>query len=495
MNVKDKIDYDLRTSLLIIVLVVTTAAPVVLYLYSIVTALMNPYRIGYEGYVMYMSSDWSAMFSPLIEPPYVVTIYPPIYMIVVGTVDLLFEDIVFSSRIVSILSGIVAATTVWKIVDVYSDKANRWIPVVVSLLFLTHPYIIRRSVIARPDMLATAFIGIALYIYLSREGYIQLFGVGIFIILALFTKQNFVALPIALFLGYIFDYDWKRSIGWTTSVIVVGLSILFILDFGTQGRAFEQLVLVNSSLEYSVSSFLMRTLDGFKIHIILLSLALVSVLKEYDRIPNVIIIYAVSSFIPLIFLGKSGSSDNMFLEQILILSIVSGIFLSDVIPSLSDFLSRRKKSTLQIILVILIISQLGLYIQGPTTFRQGAPEAENAIQDVEGPILSEDMVLSVKHDSDSIYQSFIYAQLVEVGYLDEPPLTNEIRDREYERVILYSNICSSGSYSLQNRWTSDQVDAIRNNYQLVEVAGNYWIYEPKSGEQNSETCVSSSESS
>lgn len=478
MNLEYRNNYDPRLTVTILILSVAILSGVLVFALSAIPSLTGNNRIAYEGYVMYMSSDWSAMFTPIKEKPYVVTIYPPIYMIIVGVINSIVDNVIFSSRIVSFLSGLLTAVIIWKTINISSTSENRWIPVVFSLLFLAHPVIIKRSLISRPDMLALLFTSIALYIYISRNGYTQLIGVGGFVLLALFTKQSFIALPLAIFLAYIIDYGWKKGVGWATAVPVLGILILLLISLATQGRGYEQLVSINSALGYSIYQMVNISLRAFQTHVILLSLFLLSVVIKSNRIPNVVLIYSVTSFIPLLLSGKDGSGGTLYLEQILVFSILGGILLQNIVPKLSNLMysdSNNKNRWIQIMMIILIISQFGLYIGLPVTETAGATEVESAIQNVEEPILSENMVLAVKNDEVVMYQSFIYAQLVEHGYLDESPVTDRISNKAYTMIILSTDVNEGSSSS---RWTPTQLDAIRGNYELTEQHGVYNIYEP-----------------
>lgn len=478
MSIQNKINYNTRVQILLFVLSATIIAATSLFILSAILSLINDYRLGYEGYVMYMAADWSTMFTPIEEPPYVVTIYPPLYMIIVGALNSIVNDIILSARIVSILSGLVTAVFVWKIINFCSDNENNWISIVFALLFIANPVIIGSSVRSRPDILAVLFTSIALYVYISREGYIQLIGVGGFVLFTLFTKQSFVALPIAITLAYVFDYDWKLAVKWAIAVLFSGLSILLLLSFVTQGTAFEHLVTVNSVLGYSILKLGYNSLRAFQLYTILLALALLSILVKFDKIPNVLLIYAVTTFIPLLSLGKDGSALNLVMEQILALSIIGGLLLSYIVPRLSDLIcisNENKHKWIQFLMIILIISQFGMYIAPPTTAIPGSAEVENTVQGTEGPILSENMVLSVKNDNVIMYQSFIYAQLVEHKYLNESPVTSQISNTEYNMIILSANVNESSSTT---QWTPAQFDAIRSNYKLTEQYGIYYIYEP-----------------
>ena len=458
-----------------------------LYLYPVLVSLTNYYKFGYEGFVMQMASNWSAMFTPLSEPPYVVTIYPPVYMLLVGVVDEIVGNVILSSRVVSIAGGLAVAVTVGTIIKRQTDVSHYWVAGLFALLLLTNPYVRKWTVQARPDVPALAIAAVVMYWYLTRTRARQLVGVGILTVLLLYTKQSFVAVPIAVTLAIWVDYDIKTAVTWAASVILTGVVVMAGLVLLTEGRAWEHLVVANGVLDYSVTRIVRHRqilLRGMQSQIVLIALALVGALGFRDELPPLLYLYLGAAVLPIAFIGKAGSATNYFLEIALAMALVSGVLVAPRLPAVREFVTDRGSAGIvPLLFVVLLLGQFGLYYSAPTTYKPGAPEATAAVEG-QGPILSGDMVLSVRTDPTNTYQPFIYAQLVEEGYLESAPLVNRIRHRHYERIVLLADICDSDSRSIQNRWTDAQVEAIRENYRPVDRYGSYWIYAPSDASES-----------
>ncbi|ALG82888.1 hypothetical protein [Halanaeroarchaeum sulfurireducens] len=428
---------------------------------------------------MYYAKNWELMYDPISSSPYLVTNYPPIYPVIAGTLNRIFDNIFFSSRLLSITSAISIAGLISSIV--YKESANDSIiiGIISGLLFLFSSITSEWGMYARVDILGVCFGVSAIFWYLTQRGRSQLIGAALFSLLALFTKQSLFAAPAAIFLAMIFEKEFKRAIRFAVGLGTVGLSLLAGLTYVSEGQAWIHLVTYNQNSFSFYRMFATTKTQLIDYHPILLGIASATVLRYFDEIPRVLVFYFLTGGLPSLLVGKVGSGPNYFLRALVGMTILFGIFLSkSQFDKVVSNINSNSQKSVSVLIAVLVIIQFSLFVAPPSGAMAGADNADSIIEKSDEPILSEDSGLLVNNNQNVLYQPFIMRQLTISGEWNQKPVVQSIQNEHYEYIVLHFDVADEEDWST-SRWSPDQIQAVDENYQLVDNSGKYWVYRPK----------------
>lgn len=473
------------SSILLSILAAVVLGNLLIWTYEAFIALTTPYSMDYgEGFVMYYAKNWGLMYDPISSPPYLVTNYPPIYPTLAGIINNIFNDIFFTSRLLSIVSSLSIAGIISSIVYRESPSNSVFTGIISGFLFLFSTITSEWGMYARVDILGVCFGISAIFWYLTRSGKSQLIGAALFSLLALFTKQSLFAAPAAIFLSLMFKREYKQGAIFAVGLGTVGLVLLAGLTYITGGQAWLHLVEYNQN-SFSFYRMFAATKSIFiNHHPILLGFAGATVLLHYEDIPSVLVFYFFTGGVASLLVGKVGSGPNYFLSFLVATTTLAGIFLSkSQFPKSISNITSANQNPMTILIAVLLIVQFSLFIVPPSGAFAGANTADSVIENSNGPILSEDSGLLVNNNQKVLYQPFIMRQLMISEKWDQSPVVQSISHKQYRYIILQFNVTNEGDWHT-SRWSPDQIRAIDENYELANQSGRYWIYIPENSSTN-----------
>ncbi|UIP01065.1 glycosyltransferase family 39 protein [Halobaculum sp. CBA1158] len=452
------------------------ATNLILLLYDIVYALTLSQSIDYaEGFVLNYALNWDAMFQPVETAPHLVTNYPPVYPVIVGILDIIFNNIFFSSRFVSVISGFFVAAL--SSLLLYRDTdAHSIVALTPGIIFLFSPIVSQRILLARVDILGMTFSIAAIYWFMTRSGRIQLVGSGLLCLLALYTKQSLFVAPAAIVLTLIIRQEFRRATAFSIGLGGVGLGLLGVLTFLTGGEAWLHLVTYNQNT-YSLFPVIRKLYSIGQVHLIVFAFAGTAILTMWRALPTVMVAYFIVGSIRILLGGKVGSGPTPYLSMILGAGILAGYFITYWNKELQIGSIRNKVNGRTALVVFLVILQLGAFLSPPVSPYGDAEQADLMIEDG-SKVLSEDAGLLIGSNSAINYQPFIMRQLMRQEIVTTDPIINDLDSGEYDYVVLLFNVSHKSEWHT-SRWTPEQINAIRDNYKLYAQPDGYWIYKPK----------------
>jgi hypothetical protein len=249
--------------------------------------------------------------------------YPPLYYLLWFSIG----DSLLPGQVISILCTVLIVGVIYLISRMYiKGSLARCIP---GILFLLSPATMYWSTITRSDMMALLLVMCGVYVLL-RFKELGLYLSAPLFVLALFTKQWYIAAPIAVCLVY-----WKKELFYFLTYYIGFLLIGTILAvIYTSGTFLTHVVLFpiqsggTSVLDFGRLCLSSLITIGTNLGILCgLSIVIYRVIKERQKIfkDYLVVLFLVSLLLMFATIGKPGSGSNYGLECLAIGSILTGI--------------------------------------------------------------------------------------------------------------------------------------------------------------------------
>lgn len=316
---------------------------------------------------------------------------------------------------------------------------------------------------------------------------------GIFVLLAVFTKQTSVAAGAAIGLCLLFE-DRRSATWWIAGVACAGAAVALALNSATHGHYLQNAIFAN------MNPFSLEKLGQHVRYFVLtcggLLVVIAAGLRDGSRRLAPLYIYTfLAGAIWLATAPKIGSDLNYQIETMLLLAMCAACALDrlDYFPKL--FRQDRGWVTLLNIPLLLHVV-LNLVLTGNVLAARVLMEPQKAAESAAllpylqagGPVLTSQFNALVHSRGHIEVEPLIYTLLVNAGRVDPAPVLRDLSLRRFERVIIGQNIFAANPVAWDNQETlslpAAHLDALRRNYRLVaHVKGAYlegdYIYEPR----------------
>jgi hypothetical protein len=487
-----------------ILLLMALSVAVAIFLVYTSWAILHPYPLDYGeaplvDQAVRLGVGENIYRPDLSSPPYTISNYPPLYVLILVPFLKLFGPTFLAGRAISVVSAL--ASGIFLSLIIYSQTKNRLAAATTGLFLLANPYVTHWSGLLRIDLLALALSTAGLYILMkqpaSKRGVIV--G-GLLLVAAIYTRQSYaLAAPLAAFVGL-----WCQSVRSDSddtslgrmmpflglkltpsrrraielAVIVGGLVlILFLfLNIVTDGGFYFNVVTAN------VNEF---DLDQLEWHLdklretapILLIFSGAFLLFGYWKVPfwPFLASYLLATFLSGLTIGKIGSNVNYFLELSAALSLVAGTVIS----------WTNNHRFLRTALLLLLTFQVGLftqttsdeYLEGLLDRRRVVSEVhelEGIVANAEGTVLADEYMGLITLQERPLYiQPFEVTQLANAGVWDQTPFVENIHKKEFSLILIHH---FPGIPVYEQRWTTEMLSAIDENYILSHSLADTFIY-------------------
>ncbi|MFW5714093.1 MAG: hypothetical protein ACOCYU_05425, partial [Brevefilum sp.] len=365
-----------------------------------------------------------------------------------------------------------------------------------ALMFFNIPYVILWSTLARIDHLALFFALTGLFVLFNKPKPETLFGKdlilgGIFLVLAIYTRQSFaLAAPFAGFL-FLLQKDWKRAAVLTGLVGGLSLTLFLLINSLTGGGFYFNIVSANIN-PFGVERMVNNFRNFFDIAPFLFIIAVLGLLLSFRRVNGwpLLVGFVFGGFFSAMTIGKIGSNVNYFLEFAAGLSLIMGFGLHVLNRRLArPWLAVFLCSFLALLAWqnILFIREVEEHTRDGLDARQEAVEElqrmeELVAQNADRPILADEYMGMITLNDKNLYlQPFEITQLAIAGLFDQKILINQITEEKFSVILLQED--SWWIHALQERWTPEMLEAIRANYRLAGQFENTFAYKPKTSQR------------
>jgi hypothetical protein len=436
----------------------------------------------------------SGLYFGLNRYPYTVSPYGPLFY---GASALLHRaglPVFQGARAISFAALLVSLCLVWRALGLLvADSAARFTGLLIAGLTAN---LLFWGTVGQVDILACCLSLAAFVQFLEwreRPRGRRLFACGLFVLLAVFTKQTAVAGGLAIGISLL----WRnrgQAVWWIVGVAATGIACAAALDALTGGHYFDD------AFRSNLNPFSAAKLAGQAQYMTLASGGVLALVAAGMRRPAARLapLYIYSGLALAVWLAtapKIGSDLNYQLELNLLLAIGSGCALDRLGFFPACFAGKRTWVTLlQIPLAFHLVLNTSLIARtlAARMFAEPLQRAESAalapfLEAARGPVLAVSLDALVHARGRIDVEPLIYTLLVEAGVTDPEPVRRDLAARRFGAVVLYENLFAANSFRKNSETPSlpaAQLEEIRKNYRLVRhtegpyLEGDY-VYEPR----------------
>jgi hypothetical protein len=471
----------------------------------------RPFSANYgEGHVLWMamqSADRHAAYQPVDRVPYVVYVYPPLYLLTARFLN--SGDLLTTGRLLSLASAlgialIIAALTFACLPSRFPRawRAASALTGVAAILGMDS--VMTCAPVMRVDMLALlfSFAGLAVFILAGKRQAGQLAAVAFFV-LAVFTKQAVFPASAACLAVGLLSSRRETIRAYLCGAIVGAAGLAFFTNF--YGHAFLLHIFPYNVAPYSLRLAAIRCGEhlGEAFPLVLIALSMGAGLwhrsstapsgwvrflrrklrgTSYDRAVIIGCTHAAIAAVWLLSASKHGSDTNYFLDLDIECAFLAGLFTFRCLALCSD---RRAPSPIAFapwlltpLLLVSAVAQTTIAFaktpNAPPSRVQEAVETARVVQavrDTPGPVLSEDVLLSVMAGKPPVAELATVNFLRMEGNWDEQPLVTMLQQKRFGLIV---------TMGLDpERYSSSMALVIGMAYGPPEHVGQYYLYRPR----------------
>lgn len=311
-----------------------------------------------------------SLYPPLIDYPFVVTLYPPVYFYLGAIFVKIFGPTLFAGRLLSFLCSLGVCVFIFLITKFYTKKII-WGIIAASFFILTG-YLASWGQMFKNDITGVFFGFAGIYLFLRLENTKKyLFSVP-FLLLAVFTKQTFITAPCAVFFYLLFSGRkyWPKLKEFTLYMGIFFIFIFLLLIFSTHGQYFIDTILVPRVIPWNFNLYLSYWIGSqgafysYGIFFIL-SFSYIFYEKIYYQRFSLISSYLLFSILARIDMGIEGSSINYFMETIALVGITASLFLHEIVISKKPYITNNKYWPKSLFIILLVLTFWLMTLQTP----------------------------------------------------------------------------------------------------------------------------------
>ncbi len=346
-----------------------------------------------------------------------------------------------------------------------------------AFLCLLIPAILYNVTRSHPQMMAVALSVWSLVFFSKNRWFPTLVVSPLLAVLAFYTKQSQIALPLAMVL-----YLALRNRRWLLPYIVVGgvggLIPLLCLQYETGGY-FLFNVLNLADLPYSVDKIYDVLLQWVAPITLFMVIATIAMWRRFQkRLWEPIDFYLALLFpMTIISLGRAGSHSQYVAELI----IVALLYLLRN-AELPDFQGRSVLKMLQLVALMCYTFVFVFVDSVPRNLAsiKASEKIFTTIKGTSGPIISQQGSFALFGNGGIYIQLFHFVGLWRVGLWDHGPLLADIGNHKFPWVITEFPIEDSRAfYRDLERYNSKMILTLRDNYTLYRAIHPYYLYVPR----------------
>ena len=423
--------------------------------------------------------------------PYTISAYGPIFYAISGYLHKLGLPAYQSGRLLAFAALITSLWLCWHGLGYVSR--NRYARAAALILAGSTSNILFWGTTGQVDLLGCCFslAGFAVFLKFRQHGSLRALALsGAFVILAVFTKQTFIAAGAAIALTLLKE-DRKRAAVWIAGLVFAAGGIALGLNTLTHGGFFEDAIFANINpfawFKFGQQAqYLLLTGAG-----VILTAGLGAWHASRQTAP-VYLYAALAAGVWLVTAPKIGSDLNYQVEMMLAMTMCAGCALDqlDFFPSL--FTARRTWVTLlqmPLLLHVALNVLLTVRVIAERAILEPFKARETAV--LTPYVNRPGRILAAQYDSlvhirgRIEVEPLIYRLLVKAGLTNPAPLQQDLETARFATVILADNVFAAkpAPPDLEHgTLTEAQLDAVRRKYTLVrQVDGpnSVFVYEPR----------------
>jgi hypothetical protein len=417
-------------------------------------------------------ANGKTIYNAIDAPPFNFAIYPPLYYLAVAFLMKLTGLSFLPAKLISFGSALLIAwAMVW--ISRAHGKGKHAALLAACFLFLI-PAFLFNATRTHVQMMAVALSIGSLAFFLRNRKLESLVLSPLFAVLAIYTKQTMLALPLA-----ILTYLALRKRRWLLPYAVIGGMACLIPLWWLQ-RATHGLFLLDT-IRMARLTYHPRMIPLIFMHhagplILFIGIAMAASWRRF-RAGNWSLIdcYLAWTFIVIVTsLGRPGAHGQYVIE----LLVVTMVYL----VCLTDFPAMGRQAALVSVQILLLFIYTPCFIlieEGwwDMAANRAANKVFSVIQTGTGPILSQQGSFALFGRGEIYIQLFHFSGLSRAGIWDQTPVLKEIEKHTFSWVISEFPIEQEpASESDRERFTPEMLKALRRNYVRHYAIYPYYLY-------------------
>jgi hypothetical protein len=482
----------------------TLGAIAVQYAFYAVAAIQFPFGLDYSEGLIWQQAVWLGsphLYGDIRHPPFVVCDYPPLYLAVVRVLALSGAGMLEVGRSVSVVSTLVSCALLGAIVERAcrlraGPRASAVAAVIAGLLPLTLLPVSSWSVLMRVDVLALTLTHAGLlFAFVSFRRPLAVYPAVAFFVAAAFAKQNYIAGAIAMFPICVVRSPKETLFAYAGGALA-GLAVIAALQWETDGRFLLHIVDYAADKVDPVSALrqIGQWVEAYAIdaactlaavltfwagflrrHRGLRAGQAIRLIREDEAFAWLVFLsfYLLLTTAMLISAGKTGASRNYFLEWMCCWCLWIG-WLAGLVLERGAAWRLANLLMPAVLLVQLVPVAAGMRTMQTEQFSQARRAIWGALLErvkrIPGPLLSDDMVLTIEAGREVGPEPGILLELARRGVWDERLLTDRLRAHYFGAVI---TAYDPGDPTFDARYLPATQAAMLAAYPHVEKYGDY----------------------
>ncbi|MBV9597288.1 MAG: hypothetical protein JOZ87_10515 [Chloroflexi bacterium] len=422
------------------------------------------------------------LYAPPTGLPLTVTAYPPVYYLLVGSLQQLSGNTGYSvGRIVSVAAVVASAFLIaWSVHHI----ATHWAAGLLAAgLFVTQNLtVLLWGPTHRVDMLALCLTLFGLALATGCRTTLA----AVPLALAVLTKQSYLAAPACV----LFALWPRRGPIVRFSGVFVG-TLLLSVGAGTWLTGDELLwhtVVANANpLDYGYFTTMLSSFAQFNALPLVAGAALFGLpARPAERLWRAY--FVLSGLAALATVGKIGASSNYWLELTAATSVLIGLLAFRLCAASSARGAFTSAGLAGVVLASLLTclpayqatlnESVAMAVTGRSADDAGRFDAAPLVAGEPGPVLTDDPGLAILAGKRVEFE-LIFTLLAIQGIWDESPILNAIRAREFGLVIVQEPLDAPSRPLTSERFTETVRAALREAYAPAGQLGGYWLYRPR----------------
>jgi hypothetical protein len=464
-----------------------------------VAAILSPEELNYGEAIVYSLATrvvhGEPLYQPLDRPPYTVAAYTPLYYWAAAGLQALFGPGFWPGRCVSFIAGLLTASLVARLAA--GQAGDRRAGAFAALLFLALglPWMYLWSALYRVDLLGVALSLGAIATLVGGTGPRRLILGGALAGLAVLTKQTLIAAELA---GAV--WLWRRDRAGAALFAGTGLGIALgtclVLELTTGAFLTNSVVANMNPFSRDTLAGNLTTLVHFQAGPLAAAILYLSGRKGVGPKAGAELLacYWLASLVPLVGLGKVGSSQNYWIELAAVTAVLATLGTWSRLRESAGPIYRGARPP--VVPILLLGVTLAAVMPGLTTAAlsgvsepRPSPGPAGAFDELVArvrseprEVLAEPLDVVVLADRPILLEPTIFGILQRAGSWDAGPLVRRVCGGEVGLLILGEPLDRGGPGRYRyGHWPEPVFTALRETMVLQSQPAGRFLYVPREG--------------
>ena len=439
--------------------------------------LRSPWSRDYgEGCTLALGAllaERGSYFPALVDYPFLVANYPPVFVSVVALGHRLFGPTLVVPRAVAFAATLALVLLLFRTLRL--GLASRAAALAFTLLFVMPWFVTTWSALARVDTTALAFSLAGLGVALARDDEALPWLACALFWLAFFTKQNALAAPAAVLAELALSRDRRFARALAAYAIPLA-TLLGLLALATRGQALKHLFTYTAAASYEWDrmreSYLQLGVIAAPLLLLVVAGLVLGGSEREDRRGRILLLYLLLSLAGLASIAKEGAAQNYFLEPWLATVLAAAW-------ALRRLEARRPRLGPAWPVLAAVAAAVANYsypsldrLPYPLRHPERAGDwatLQRLVHDTQGPVLSENLSLLVLDRRPVLVEPFGIQLITEAGLFRPDRLVRDCEAKRFPLVVAESRMWDIPGFG----------ECLERHYSPVAALGTYAVLRPR----------------